>query len=109
MAFDTREWAEIMTDTATVYAASTRDAYGTQSTVATGAVYSGHVSFMPTRMLTDDGEEITSRAQFIVAGIVTAASFGDRVTLSNGRSYKVIGIRTYHDEDGPHHTTLALQ
>lgn len=109
MAFDQREWADVMTDSATVFAATNRDAYGTQSTVTVGATYLGHVSFTPTRMLTDQGEEVVSHAQFIVAGVVTNASFGDRVVLSDGRSYKVIGIRTYHDEDGPHHTTLALQ
>lgn len=107
--FDQREWSDVMTDTATVFAATTRDAYGTQASVIVGAIYNGHASFTPTRMLTDNGEEVTSHAQFIVAGVVENASFGDRVVLSNGRSYKVIGIRTYHDEDGPHHTTLALQ
>lgn len=100
-------FSEMMSDTITVFGASTVDKYGKQSFSGTGTAYQCRLVFENRMIRDDDGREIVEAGRAIVYG-VAVASVKDRVTLPGGKSPLVTSVATIKDEVGEHHTVIGF-
>lgn len=103
MSFAT-EFRDLMTDTVTHYALSSRDAYGTPSYGA-GTSYPARVVRKHKLVRDAAGQQVVSTAQAWLGG-TPAITPQDKVTLSDNSSPPIVAIERYQDEVGASHTVV---
>lgn len=101
------DFADMMTDTVTIAAESSKDAYG-KPTYAAGTQYDARVNFRSRKVTNEDGQEEIARGEiWIMSNVVVATT--DLVTLSTGDTPKVITTERFQDETADHHTKVYFR
>jgi len=104
-------WADDMTDSVTVYKASTRDAYGKYTTAANGTTYACRIMAEVNRTRDTEGKQVVEGGKLIILNEPDIA-INDRLVLSVGSEPLVIGVdKVTYDANGTtavHHTVIRF-
>jgi len=84
-------WADDMTDTVTVYSASTLDNYGKRSTSATGTTYACHIVSKMNRKRDASGQQKTNEGKLYTV-VSNTIAVGDRLVLPDSTEPLVISV-----------------
>lgn len=98
---------DLMPSTVTLYAQSTKDAYGKQAFSATGTAVRCRVVPENRVMRTDDGREVVSTGRVLCYGTPTVTT-DHRLVLPDGSDAIILGVQVQNDETGPHHTVIMF-
>lgn len=98
---------DLMPSTVTIYAQSSRDAYGKQSFAATGTEVRCRVVPENKVMHTDDAREVVSAGRVYCYG-TPAVTTQSRLVLPDGSDAIVLGVQVQNDEAGAHHTVIIF-
>lgn len=98
---------DLMPSTVTLYAQSSRDAYGKQSFSGTGTAVRCRVVPESKVMRTADGREVVSTGRVLCYGTPTVTT-DHRLVLPDGSDAIVLGVQVQNDEDGAHHTVITF-
>lgn len=98
---------DLMPSTVTIYAQSSRDAYGKQSFAATGTTVRCRV--VPTNQVirTGDGREVVATGRVYCHGTPTV-TVDSRVVLPDGSDATVVAVQVQNDDGGAHHTVIDV-
>jgi hypothetical protein len=101
-----------MTDSVTVYKASTRDAYGKYTTAANGTSYACRIMAEVTRTRDTEGKQVVEGGKLIILNDADVA-INDRLVLSAGSEPLVIGVdKVTYKANGAgtaiHHTVVRF-
>lgn len=101
------EYLALMPSTVTVYAKSSRDAYGKASFSGTGTSLRCRIQ-MDKKVTTDaENRTVTQDGTIYVYG-TTTVSTDDRLVLPDGSDKLILSVETRNDESGPHHTVIRF-
>lgn len=100
------DFAEMMSETITLYPASTIDAYGKQSYGA-GVTYQARLVYEQKILRDSEGREIVQQGRAIIYGVATG-SVKDRLQLPDGTRPLITSFDTVRDEDGDHHSVIGF-
>jgi hypothetical protein len=99
------DWEDMMSDTVTLAAVSSRDAYGKPS-YGTARSYSARVVYKQTRIVNrTNGQDAIATGVVWVGGTPTIG-IDDRMTLPDGTTPVILNWERPTDEDGAHHTKV---
>lgn len=98
---------DLMPSTVTIYAQSTRDAYGKQSFAATGTDVRCRVVPESRVMRTADARDVVSSGRVICYGTPTVDT-QSRLVLPDGSDAIVLAVQVQNDEEGSHHTVITF-
>jgi hypothetical protein len=84
-------WTDDMTDSVTVYKASTRDAYGKYTTAANGTTYACRIMAEVTRTRDTEGKQVVESGKLYILNDANVA-INDRLVISAGSEPLVIGV-----------------
>ena len=99
------DFALLMTQTVTIQAPTTTDAYG-KATYGTATTVQCHVVEKVATIVGADGRPRTSQGSVYCFGPVTVDDTY-RLVLPSGRVQPIIGVQTRYDESGAHHTVIS--
>jgi len=105
-------WTDDMTDTVTVYKASTLDSYGKRTTSASGQkTYACRIISDILKQNTDQNRIVYEEGKLIILG-EPDIGIGDRIVLPNGKEpiVKMVDIKNYNANGTttPHHAVIAF-
>lgn len=98
---------DLMPSTVTIYAQSSRDAYGKQSFSATGTPVRCRVVPENRVMRTPDAREVVTAGRVICYGTPTVDT-NCRLVLPDGSDAIVLAVQVQNDEQGAHHTVITF-
>lgn len=101
------EFGDMMTDTMTWYAVTSRDGYGKPS-YGSSTEFDCRLVRKHKMVIDPQGEEILSSAQAWVKG-TPEISPQDKVVLSDTTEPVILAIERYQDETGPSHTVVFFR
>jgi hypothetical protein len=99
------ELLEIMVDTITIAAVSTRDAYGKHTWGAVSTIPNCRVQTGNHKIIDSTGAETIAAGMVYVPGSPTLGLF-DKVTLPDGSQPPVLVVDRVGDESGSNHTVI---
>lgn len=102
-----RDFKALMGSSVVVYQLSGLDKYGKRGHEITGAVYSARVQ--PTSRMTrdDQGREVAVVGDVYIYG-APAITTDHKISLPDGSTPVILGVRLVNDEKGPHHTVVMV-
>lgn len=102
-----RDFKGLMPSSVVVYAMSGLDKYGKRGHALTGAVYSARVQ--PVSRMTRDaeGREVAVVGDVYLYGAPTVTT-DHKISLPDGSTPVILGVRVVNDDKGPHHTVLMV-
>lgn len=98
------DWLDMMPTTATFANPSTFDVYGKPS-VGTTVSFKCHISQNQKQTFTPEGVVVLQGGS-LQMDAVYAVDQKAKLTLPDGSTPKILSVKTFYDENGPHHTTL---
>ena len=105
-------WTEDMTDSVTVYKASTRNEYGKYTIAAQGTTYACRIVSELSRTRDTEGKQVVESGKLYILNDADVA-INDRLVISAGNEPIVIGVdKTTYEADGTgtaiHHTVVRF-
>lgn len=102
-----RDFTSLMGSTVVVYEMSGLDKYGKRGHALTGSIYSARVQ--PTSRMTRDaqGREVAVVGDIYICG-APAVTTDHKISLPDGSTPVILGVRVVNDEAGPHHTVVMV-
>lgn len=97
--------AELMVDTVTIAAVSTKDAYGKRAWSSPTTFTGCRVQQGDHKILDSLGQEKVANGRVYLANAPTV-TLNDKLTLPDGSSPPILAISRLRDERGAHHTIL---
>lgn len=104
MSFDT-DFLSLMNSTLVERPLSSFDVYGDPTFSTAESRYRCLIELKPTRIVNNQGEEITATHVAYVAS-TAPMSATSQYTFPDGSSPEVQNIHTFYDEDGIHHSVM---
>jgi hypothetical protein len=102
-------WEDDMTDSVTVYKATSRDAYGKHTISGSGTTYACRIMSEVTRKRDAESQQVVEEGKLIILNEPDIA-INDRLVLDSGREPIVLGIdKVSYDANGTtavHHTVV---
>lgn len=96
------DWEDMMPDTMLHYEYVSADGYG-KPTFGSPATLTCRLTYEPTVVLNDQGEEVTSSAQAWISSVGTTIDPRDKFETSFGDRLYVLTVSRIQDEAGVHH------
>jgi hypothetical protein len=101
-----KDFAEMMTDTITVYGQSSIDKYGKQ-TFGSGTSYYCRLINEQRILRDNEGREIIESGRAVIYGMATI-NVKDKIGLASGATPAVTSVSRLKDEDGDHHMVVGF-
>jgi len=102
-------WVDDMTDSVTVYKATSRDAYGKHTVSGSGTTYACRIMSDVTRNRDAESQQVVEEGRLIILNEPDVA-INDRLVLDSGREPIILGIdKVSYDANGTtvvHHTVV---
>lgn len=98
---------DLMPSTVTIYAQSSRDAYGKQTFAASGTEVRCRVVPEIKVIQTPDARDVVAAGRVICYGTPTVTT-NSRLRLPDGSDAIVLAVQVQNDEEGPHHTVVTF-
>lgn len=101
------DWLDLMPTTATYANPTGYDVYGKPS-AGTAVTFRCHISRNQKQVFTPDGVTILQGGTIQMDGIY---DIGEEaiLTLPDGSTPKILSVKTFFDENGPHHTSVDFE
>ena len=104
-------WTEDMTDSVTVYKATSRDAYGKHTISGSGTTYDCRIMTEVTRQRDAESQQVVEEGKLIIMSEPNIA-INDRLVLDSGFEPIVLGVdKVTYDANGTtaiHHTVVRF-
>jgi hypothetical protein len=102
------EFAEMMTETVTVAAVASKDAYG-KRTLGASTTITGRLVFEVTERLDTQGRQVVETGRVICYGAYPNVTTDDVLTLPDGSQPSIVSVDTVKDVGGvDHHTVIRF-
>lgn len=102
-----RDFRDLMSSSVVIYEMSGVDKYGKRGHALTGSIYRARVQ--PTSRMTRDaeGREVSVVGDVYLYGAPTVTT-DHKISLPDGTTPVILGVRVVTDETGPHHTVVMV-
>lgn len=102
-----RDYKALMPSSVVIYEMSGVDKYGKRGHSITGAVYRARVQ--PVSRMTRDaqGREVAVTGEVYLYG-APAVTTDHKVSMPDGSTPVILGVRVVNDDTGPHHTVVMV-
>lgn len=100
-------FAELFSETVTLYPPASTDVYGARTFAASGVTASAHYMASDRLKSSADGRDVVITGTLLLYGNITATT-DYRVVLEDGSEPILVAVEYPNDEDGVHHTVLTI-
>jgi hypothetical protein len=107
MAIDS-DLLELMSDSVTIYAHSSVDAYGKRTASGSGTTYDCRVIYKNQLMKDNNGREVLSMGRVIVPNALSGITTNAKITLPDGTNPPIISISRLTDETSSNHHSVVM-
>jgi len=102
-----RQFAELFSETVTLYPPVSVDVYGKRSFSASGVTASAHYVSETMMRRDPDGRDVVEVGRFYLYGQVSVDT-DHRIVLDDGSEPPVLAVDFPHDQNGWHHTVVRV-
>lgn len=97
---------EMMPDTISFYAESSKDKYGKATFSGTATSVRGRVVFEQKLVKNEQGEDVVTGGRVYLYGDYSTLTLGHKITLPNSNSPVIVAVESKKDTAGVHHTIV---
>lgn len=82
--------------------------YG-EPTYGASVTYTARVEHRTRLVVDTDGNEVRSGATVFVMSSSASITVNDKLTMSDGRTPRLLAVEPIHDDEGQHHVEIAVR
>lgn len=97
---------EMMPDTVSFYAESSKDKYAKATFSGTATSVRGRIIFEQNLVKNEQGEDVVTGGRVYLYGDYSTLTLGHKITLPNGNSPIIVSVESKKDTAGVHHTIV---